>query len=79
MADDKHHDLRKFVEGKLSESEIGARLAPGCRLVTETERETRFPPNKPVEHWKRECSKISDCDDPSNNSDWVCRPWEFDY
>jgi hypothetical protein len=76
----KNEDLAKYAAGEISISDIKAKLAPGCKLESTTETEVRFPAGKPVEHWKRECSRITDCEDSSNNTDgWVCRPWEFDY
>ena len=51
-------------------------LQPGCVIERKTEREIRYPENEPVQHWKRECSRVTSCDDPSYNTEWTCRPWE---
>ena len=51
-------------------------MPPGCHLETKTEREVRYVENQPVQHWKRECSKITGCTDSADNTDWVCKPWE---
>jgi hypothetical protein len=79
MASDQDGKLKDYVEDKLSDSDFQAQLAPGCELETKTETERRYPPGKPIEHWKRTCIRIVSCDDPDQNTYWRCKPWEFDW
>lgn len=76
MSSDQVEKLNEYIQGNLSKSEFEVYLAPGCELEHKIEKETRLVPDKPVQHWKRECTRVTNCDDSSNNSGWVCRPWE---
>ena len=79
MCEIKDEDIQKYIEGKLSDSDFELMLGPGCKAEHKWEKETRFPPNKPIEHWKRKCTRIYECDESWQNRDWFCRAWEFDY
>lgn len=50
-------------------------MPPGCKLEKKTETEKRFPPDKPIETWKRECNRLTNCNDPSDDTDWLCGDW----
>lgn len=57
-----------------SEEELSRtlRLPPGCKLERKCEERTL-----PLSYYKqhRYCGRITGCDDPSDNSDWVCGDW----
>ncbi|MEZ5691053.1 MAG: hypothetical protein R3D71_05255 [Rickettsiales bacterium] len=65
-----------FLDDKITLEEIEPLLQPGCKFEHKTERKQTIEAGKPIQHWKRRCTRIVDCDDSANNRDWFCREWE---
>lgn len=69
---DVHEYLQSLLEKGKSEDEIRAaiegRMPPGCRL--EVTSESCVTPGGTSGY--RRCGRITNCNDPSDNTDWTC-------
>lgn len=75
MATDHDEILRAVVKGTMSADDSAPRLAPGCRLEERTESEDVWEADMPKRERHRTCGRITGCEDPNQNTDWLCGEW----
>jgi len=71
--------FKQLESGDISEKEFVEGLAPGCVYEKSVVRKNRLVPDKPIEHWIKDCKEVHSCDDPSYNIPKTCGEWRKDW